>query len=452
MARSALRRSGRHAARGRCWCRCRARSEPGPHLPGRARGTYGRSHDGGVPGPGRSCCYGNAQRRARYAGAAAGRNPSTARCASHTAADADAPTGDHRTGPAADAPGALEAAGVGELQPGCFGSVLALTATEYIDVAQMMPADWRETGQAALDLARAGWPIIPLNTDKQPRWPRCDNCVAQACTGIESHAGFDPAAPCTGPCHAVRSATTDPATLLRWWGRCEPHMFGIAVPRGVLVLDVDCPSEFKPDRPDGFAALAGFPALPETLSVVTPSGGRHHYFACPPGARLRDKLTPGIDVKHHGPQHPSGYVAAPPSGPGGGLPPYRWVNLSVPIAAAPAWLIGALRPAAAPRGAGRTDWTGATFGEMAAAAAGDGGPSEPFHLTWAEILCPHGWKQVSGAEFRHPRATQATSAKVGTSGRLRVWSPNAFPFETGRDYTPSEAHSLLAENTENVGE
>jgi bifunctional DNA primase/polymerase-like protein len=113
-------------------------------------------------------------------------------------------------------------------------------------------------------------------------------------------------------------ATTDPERIARFFTAHPDHNAGLACgPSGLLVLDCDTP---KPDTPDhgrtddGAAVLARlaapFGGLPDTWTVITPSGGRHLYFRQPPdGEPLGNTVrTLGalLDTRGAG-----GYVLAP---------------------------------------------------------------------------------------------------------------------------------------------
>lgn len=105
-----------------------------------------------------------------------------------------------------------------------------------------------------------------------------------------------------------KDASKEPATVRAWWAKWPNANIGIATGSvsGLVVLDVDTKGAVN-----GFDALKAFPALPETMQVDTPSGGRHYYFSLPDGLIVRNsagKLGPGLDVRGEG-----GYVAAPPS-------------------------------------------------------------------------------------------------------------------------------------------
>jgi len=103
---------------------------------------------------------------------------------------------------------------------------------------------------------------------------------------------------------------------------------------GIFVIDLDV----APDK-NGIAALVALAAgrpIPDTLSVLTPSGGVHLYFRLPPGAHVptsRGVLGSGIDVKGEG-----GYVVGPGSPHRrGGI--YRVEDETVAPAYAPDWLL-----------------------------------------------------------------------------------------------------------------
>ena len=95
-------------------------------------------------------------------------------------------------------------------------------------------------------------------------------------------------------------ATSDPDFSL------DLNNAGVATGDGIVVLDIDV----KGGR-DGRPALEALGPLPLTLTVRTPSGGQHLYFALPPGVTVSNsvnRLGLGIDVRGH-----HGYVLAPGS-------------------------------------------------------------------------------------------------------------------------------------------
>lgn len=141
--------------------------------------------------------------------------------------------------------------------------------------------------------------------------------------------------------HGLLDASTDPDTLRRWWGIMPDAGIGIAVPEGVLVLDVDI-------RHDGDTTLRELEQLhgelPATPECLTGSGGLHVYFTANGAARnTAGEVGTGLDTKTLG-----GYLVAPPSRhPEGGT--YTWLPgrglLERELAPAPAWLVERLEAA-----------------------------------------------------------------------------------------------------------
>lgn len=110
--------------------------------------------------------------------------------------------------------------------------------------------------------------------------------------------------------------------------------FGIptGVTNGLFVVDVD-----MKDGKDGGATLAALAAgrvLPETKTVLTPTGGAHLYWKLPPGVYVpnRQALGPGLDVRGEG-----GYVVGPGSHHKNGG---TYEDAGGELADAPAWLLG----------------------------------------------------------------------------------------------------------------
>jgi uncharacterized protein (DUF2384 family) len=129
--------------------------------------------------------------------------------------------------------------------------------------------------QAALEIAARGRPIFPCRGKK----------------------------PLTS--HGFHDATTDPAKVSAYWKRYPDANVAMATGSrsGVFVVDVDrleAVDELEPELQE---------ALEETLTVRTPSGGRHFYFQHVQGLRNRTGSLPkGIDIRGEG-----GYVVVPPS-------------------------------------------------------------------------------------------------------------------------------------------
>lgn len=134
-----------------------------------------------------------------------------------------------------------------------------------------------------------------------------------------------------------QACTTDPDAVRRLWAAGNVGVGCRAC--NVVGLDLD-------RRPglDGIAAFdracaaAGKP-WPDTLTVATPSGGRHLYFRA--GGRpiastsdCRSPLGPGIDTRGPGHRY-GGYLVGPGSRVSAGA---YVLARDVPIAALPAWL------------------------------------------------------------------------------------------------------------------
>jgi Bifunctional DNA primase/polymerase, N-terminal/Primase C terminal 2 (PriCT-2) len=132
-------------------------------------------------------------------------------------------------------------------------------------------------------------------------------------------------------------ATNKPRVIERNFRRWPKANLGI--PTGAenrfWVLDADTPNGHGVN---GIAELKKlerkYGHLPETLTAISPSGGRHYYFErpkCGIVCNSASAIAPGIDVRGEG-----GMVLAPPSINGAA---YRWLNWGTPIAKAPEWLL-----------------------------------------------------------------------------------------------------------------
>ena len=146
--------------------------------------------------------------------------------------------------------------------------------------------------KASLDYANRGWPVFQTFIQGGKLLP------ASAAKG-------------GGP---RWNATTDPEEIKRRW-TINPNA-GVAIATGqaagILVVDIDTD---EGHGEDGYASLAKLVArngdIPYTLSVATPSGGRHLYFNYPAGRNIGNgasKIAKGIDHRGDG-----GYVNAVPS-------------------------------------------------------------------------------------------------------------------------------------------
>jgi Bifunctional DNA primase/polymerase, N-terminal/Helicase conserved C-terminal domain len=154
----------------------------------------------------------------------------------------------------------------------------------------------------ALDYAAQGWAIFPCRpAAKEPATRR----------------GF-------------KDATTNPATIRRWWLAQPEYNIGIATGSlsSVLVLDVD--------GAVGATTLVGLEAthgpLPGTLTSITGSGCHLWFRIADDVPSSAGSVGDGLDIRAAG-----GYVLAPPSVHPDG-PIYRWSN-DLPPVPAPDWLL-----------------------------------------------------------------------------------------------------------------
>lgn len=180
--------------------------------------------------------------------------------------------------------------------------------------------------EAAHMYAQHGVHIFPVTPHgKLPLLPRC----------TKQEDAHQPADCGGGHGHGLYDATTDPATIKRWWTDHPDANIGVALgANGLFALDVD--------GPEGRAHLdeleQAYDRLPDTYQVITgrPEGfGRHHIYRQPatgPQVRNRD-LAPKLETRGTG-----GYVIAPPSiHPSGRvyLAEGSWGQIADP----PAWLV-----------------------------------------------------------------------------------------------------------------
>ncbi len=142
-------------------------------------------------------------------------------------------------------------------------------------------------------------------------------------------------------------ATTDPATIKRWWTENPDANIAIACARSkIVVIDVDHPSEFHKLDVSGEVTLAALVAklgkLPETVEAVTGGGGRHLVFAAPANVQFKAEIGTGLEIKHNG------YILVENSiHPDTGRP-YRWVVspfARMPADLTDAWLAAMVKPA-----------------------------------------------------------------------------------------------------------
>lgn len=160
----------------------------------------------------------------------------------------------------------------------------------------------------ALSAAEHGLPVIPLSATKLPalRSPHRDERPSSGCRGA-----------CGRPGHGVHDATTDPAAIRALFAAAPwATGYGIACgrpPHHLIGVDLDIDTT---GRTDSVAALQHLAlqhlfTLPPTVTVLTPSGGRHIWLSGPAGAVVPNsagRLAPGIDIRGAG-----GYLVGPGS-------------------------------------------------------------------------------------------------------------------------------------------
>jgi hypothetical protein len=186
------------------------------------------------------------------------------------------------------------------------------------------------------------------------------------------------------------AATSDASLITTWFtGPYRGHGLGVATGRvtnevHLFVLDVDDHG----NGASGFDSLedlvARYGPLPDTVEVLTGSGGKHLYFWSPVEIRndAGKKLGPGLDIRGEG-----GQVVAPPTIHPNGRP-YEWsIGYGIDeiaIADAPEWLIAKLTHTPAP-----TVPTPRTTDPFL---AGDSiADAYTASTTWDELLGADGW-------------------------------------------------------------
>ncbi|MCX5199969.1 bifunctional DNA primase/polymerase [Streptomyces sp. NBC_00237] len=160
----------------------------------------------------------------------------------------------------------------------------------------------------ALSAAERGLPVIPLSRTKLPALP-------------SPHREEPPAegGPCRGACgfpgHGVHDASTDP-TVVRALFAAAPWATGYGIacgrpPHHLIGIDLDTKHGADPLAALQRLAEENDFTVPTTLTVLTPSGGRHLWLSGPPGVTVPNsasRLAPGIDVRGTG-----GYLVGPGS-------------------------------------------------------------------------------------------------------------------------------------------
>ncbi|MFF8862015.1 bifunctional DNA primase/polymerase [Streptomyces sp. NPDC015139] len=160
----------------------------------------------------------------------------------------------------------------------------------------------------ALSAAERGLAVLPLSRTKLPalRSPH--------------RTEPDPAGPrCHGECgrlgHGVYDASTDPVRIRELFAAAPwATGYGIACglpPYHLIGVDLDTKSDTDSSVALRELALRHLFTIPETVVVLTPSGGRHLWLTGPPDVVVPNsagRLAPGIDIRGAG-----GYLVGPGS-------------------------------------------------------------------------------------------------------------------------------------------
>lgn len=129
---------------------------------------------------------------------------------------------------------------------------------------------------AALEYVEKGWRVFPLV--EKSKVPNRDSA-------------------------GLHDATTDPAQIVEWWTKTPKANIGLRGGGGLCIVDADVKN-----GKDGLRALEAMDVNLDTLSVCTPSGGRHFYYRTGENFVNSQNAITGVDVRSEG-----AYVLAPPS-------------------------------------------------------------------------------------------------------------------------------------------
>lgn len=168
---------------------------------------------------------------------------------------------------------------------------------------------------SALAYARRGWPVHPLK----------------------------PLSKLPASKHGCLDATTDEAQIRKWWTENPNYNIGLATGHRFWVLDVDTKHA---DAAEWLESVS----LPETITAITGTNGRHFLFRSPdfPVTNSTSKIGPHIDIRGTG-----GYIVAAPSIHPETRRQYAWdTETDIPSeepAAAPSWLLDRLMPTGSQR-------------------------------------------------------------------------------------------------------
>ena len=154
--------------------------------------------------------------------------------------------------------------------------------------------------EAALNYARAGWPVFPCEWRVSKRAKR--PLVADADRDADGNK-----IPETG---GLWRATTDEAQIRAWWSQPPKALIGVPTGKriGLFVIDLD-PRDGETAADVLGRLIEAVGDLPMGPKSITQSGGIHLWFRNPEGDLPRNsaKRIRGVDWRGHG-----GYVIVPP--------------------------------------------------------------------------------------------------------------------------------------------
>jgi len=215
-------------------------------------------------------------------------------------------------------------------------------------------------------------------------------------------------------------------TLIRAiWNAMPAANIGIRTGAGLIVIDVDVHGEA-----DGRHYVGEHEDLfPPTVTVNTPTGGRHLYYKLPAGLHLSNSdraLPAGVNIRADG-----GYVVAPGSThPDGGM--YQWAPGASPaevdMTPAPSALLLLLAPAPEPK----------PVAMPTQALAGDNRPSPARLVAWALADIAH----AGGRDNAGLRLARQVWANVddGADGEAIMWMyADQVPTNSSDPYTRADA-------------
>lgn len=201
-------------------------------------------------------------------------------------------------------------------------------ASSYIDGIKASLAD------AAAELAALGFRVFPLHS---PTGGACSCPRGRACGSPGKHPGLK---------DWQSDATTDAATVRRWWERWPDANIGLATGGALRLVVVDVDGDAGRTAWSELEAEHG-PAPTLRASTGRPGGGEHRYYRLraehdASAIKNRVKFAPGLDIRAEG-----GLVVAPPSLHGSGAV-YTWSEQPSieAIAVLPDWLFALLADAA----------------------------------------------------------------------------------------------------------